>query len=95
MPEGGRITIGTRGQVNVNGKLFVELTITDTGPGIPDHIMRNLFHPVESSKGKAHSGLGLTIVKKLVTDCGGAISCSSSRKGTEFRVLLPADRKNR
>lgn len=94
MPEGGSVFIGTRGQVNVNGELFVELTVADNGPGMPDHVIKDLFKPVASTKGRGHSGLGLTIVKQLVTDLGGTISCSSSRnKGTEFRILLPQTAK--
>ncbi len=90
-PEGGRISIGTKGQVNVDGKPFVELTVSDNGPGIPGSIMQNLFSPVQSGKGKEHSGLGLTIVKNLVTELSGTISCSSGERGTEFRILLPVN----
>jgi signal transduction histidine kinase len=94
MPEGGRITVGTKGQVNVDGEPFVELTIRDSGPGIASSIMQNLFSPVQSTKGKEHSGLGLTIVKNLVTELSGTISCSSSgERGTEFRILLPVNRE--
>jgi signal transduction histidine kinase len=94
MTNGGRITVGTKGQVNVDGRPFVELTIRDSGPGIPSSIMPNLFSPVASTKGKGHSGLGLTIVKNLVTELSGTISCSSNgEQGTEFRILLPLSRK--
>ena len=94
MPEGGSIRIGTCGKVNVNGKVFIELIVADNGPGMPGHVIQGLFSPVASTKGKEHSGLGLTIVKKLVTDLGGTISCSSiQNKGTEFRILLPQKRK--
>lgn len=90
MPEGGSIFLGTRGQVNVNGTLFVELTLSDSGPGMPGNVLKRLFSPITSTKGKEHSGLGLTIVKKLVTDLDGTISCRSiENKGTEFRILLP------
>lgn len=91
MPNGGSITIATRGRINVDGKLYVELTIADSGPGIADDILPKLFTPVTSSKGKGHSGLGLTIVKKLITDLQGIISCRSIKnEGTEFRILLPS-----
>jgi len=94
MPDGGSISIATRGQINVDGKLYVELTIADSGPGMPDEIMPHLFSPVTSSKGKGHSGLGLTIVKKLITDLRGTISCRSIKnEGTEFRILLPFKKK--
>ena len=89
MPEGGRIRISTASCVNVNGKDFVEIRIQDTGPGISQSILRDLFKPVTSTKGKGHSGLGLSITKNLVTDAHGSISCRSSKQGTEFQILLP------
>ena len=90
MPEGGSITIGTRNQVNIDGDLYIELSVTDNGPGIPDQILKQLFNPITSSKPSGHSGLGLTIVKKLVTDMHGSIRCRSiSGDGTEFLINLP------
>lgn len=89
MPDGGTLTIRTTASINVNGKDFVEINIKDTGTGIPITIKNDLFTPVTSSKGKGHSGLGLSITKNLVTDAKGTISCRSSAKGTEFQILLP------
>jgi len=90
MPDGGLIKLTTRGQVNVNGALFVELTISDTGQGMTNGTIKNLFKPITSTKGKDNAGLGLSIVNKLISDMRGAISCRSDASGgAEFQVLLP------
>lgn len=60
----------------------------DNGPGIDEDIFENLFEPVNSTK-EGHSGLGLTIVKYLIDDIDGEISCSNSSSGTRFQILLP------
>lgn len=90
IPESGRIKISTQSLVNHNGKNYIEILIEDNGPGIPDEIKSKLFSPVETSKGQGHAGLGLTIVKNLLDEMGGAISCRSRAKtGTRFEILIP------
>ena len=44
---------------------------------------------VTSTKGAGHSGLGLSIVKRLVDEMDAIILCSSGPGGTRFQVLLP------
>ncbi len=90
MPEGGNVVISTLGNINVNGKDFVEINIRDTGPGIPAPVLKDLFKPVSSTKGSGHSGLGLSITKNLVTEAKGTISCRSNTQGTEFQIRLPS-----
>ena len=90
MPEGGSIQLDTRGPINVGGELFIELIVADSGPGMADDTIKNLFKPIASTKGSTNSGLGLTIVKKLIADMRGTISCRSQvNGGTNFQVLLP------
>ncbi|ARU58402.1 MAG: HDOD domain-containing protein [Pseudomonadales bacterium] len=89
LQDGGLVTITTTGHVNVNGKQFLEVLISDNGPGIPDTIMKQIFNPVSSTKGKHHSGLGLSITRNLVTELDGSIRCRSTREGTEFQILIP------
>ena len=91
LPEGGKICITTRGNVNVNGQRFTEIRVDDNGPGIPPSIQKNLFSPVSTTKGNGHSGLGLSITKNLVTEARGTITCRSNEKGTQFQVLLPSN----
>lgn len=89
MPDGGGLNITTSHCVNAKGEDLVEIRVADTGPGMPDHILKNLFTPLTSTKGAGHSGLGLSITKNLVTDASGNISCRSNKQGTEFQILFP------
>jgi len=79
----------TQDNVNVDGKEHIEICVADDGPGIDIEILPKLFSPVDSTKGSDHAGLGLTIVKNLVSELHGSISCRSSDKGTSFHILLP------
>ena len=88
MQDKGELSICTR-NVNVNGKAFIEIEIKDTGPGIPEQILKNIYTPVTSTKGKGHSGLGLSIVKNLIDNMGGYIACKTGKAGTVFTVQLP------
>ena len=87
---GGRIEIVNRGHVHRERKLYLELAVTDTGPGLSPDVMANLFSVVRSTKDGAHRGLGLSIVHGLVKKLGGQIACRSGRGGTAFEILLPA-----
>ncbi|MBU2954160.1 HDOD domain-containing protein [Marinobacter sp. F3R08] len=87
---GGTVEIHTSSPVWQNDRAWVELEIADTGSGIPDHIRETLFAPVNTTKGKGHGGLGLSIVKQLVDDMEGIIACRTGQEGTTFRILLPA-----
>ena len=90
MPKGGQITITTAAPVWQQGRSWIELIVEDDGPGIPAEVQERLFSPVQSSKGRGHSGLGLSIVKQLIDDMEGIIGCRTGHTGTSFRILLPA-----
>lgn len=95
MPEGGILAVSTRGDVNRDGASCIEITVRDSGHGIPPEIMGRLFRPVASTKGEGHAGLGLSIVKDLVGQLGGSITCSSGEnEGTAFQILLPKPEYN-
>ena len=89
LPANGQLMVYTQDYVNVDGKQHIELSVADDGPGIDTDILPQLFSPVDSTKGDDHAGLGLTIVKNLVNELHGSISCRSSDKGTSFHILLP------
>ncbi|NEX59526.1 HDOD domain-containing protein [Noviherbaspirillum galbum] len=88
MPHGGRIDLRNNGVVDRDDGRYVLLTVSDTGPGIPDTVRARLFQPVASSKDGSNRGLGLSIVHDLVRNHGGRIDCRSSRGGTVFDILL-------
>jgi signal transduction histidine kinase len=68
---------------------IVRLTVADNGPGLTDEQRANLFVPGFTTK--AHgSGLGLTLVERIVTDHGGTIEVESAPgRGTTFILRLP------
>jgi nitrogen-specific signal transduction histidine kinase/HD-like signal output (HDOD) protein len=87
----GKIRVVTRDPVSLNGRRYTELSVEDNGPGLPQEVMDRLFSPVTSTKGGGHSGLGLSIVKRLVDEMDAIILCSSGPGGTRFQVLLPRE----
>jgi nitrogen-specific signal transduction histidine kinase len=66
------------------------IDVSDNGPGIADAIRDKLFHPFVSF-GKANgTGLGLTVVQKIVQDHGGKVWVERSADGkTIFRITIP------
>jgi signal transduction histidine kinase len=89
LPANGHLMVYTQDQVNVDGKAHIEISVADDGPGIDPGILPKLFSPVPTKKGNNHAGLGLTIVKNLVSELQGSISCRSNDKGSRFYILLP------
>jgi len=68
----------------------IDITITDDGRGIPASIRQTLFEPFVSQGKENGTGLGLTVVQKLVQDHGGEIAVlHTSPEGTTFRISLP------
>jgi HD-like signal output (HDOD) protein/signal transduction histidine kinase len=89
MDDGGEIRVSSSHHVNVNGRDFVEIVISDKGPGFTQEVLSNLFQPTTSTKGSGHSGLGLSISKNLINEMGGTISCRSSSQGVAMQILIP------
>jgi PAS domain S-box-containing protein len=70
------------------------VSITDTGPGIPDSIKTQIFDPFFTTKPPGEgSGLGLDIVRKIIDKHQGDITVESKPGKTTFRVLLPITRE--
>jgi len=68
----------------------VEIKIRDHGRGIPESIRKSLFEPFVSEGKQNGTGLGLTVVQKIVQDHAGEIVIEgTSSAGTIFRIVLP------
>ena len=67
----------------------IEITVSDTGPGLTDEIRERLFLPFYSTKHRG-TGLGLSIAAKIVQEHGGSISAEANLpKGARFLLRLP------
>jgi CheY-like chemotaxis protein len=71
---------------------YLELSVSDTGHGIPAHIIERIFDPFFTIKSKGEgTGMGLSVVHGIVASYGGPITASSEPgKGSTFKVYLPA-----
>lgn len=65
----------------------IQLSFSDNGGGMPPEIARNLFKAFATKK-SGGTGLGLTIVKKIVDVHGGIIRCDTGPQGTTFTIEL-------
>jgi PAS domain S-box-containing protein len=75
---------------DVSGR-FVELSVNDSGPGIPSGVVDRMFEPFFSTKDVGRgSGMGLAMVHGIVHQHGGHVVVDvRPGEGTTFRVLLP------
>jgi two-component system, OmpR family, sensor kinase len=69
----------------------VEVTITDSGPGIPPEQILHIFERFQQGAGlRTGFGLGLAIAREIVVSHGGHIEAASQPgEGAEFKVILP------
>ena len=95
MPDGGTISIDARNVMNATDKGlstdFLQLSVTDTGSGMPPEVLDRVFEPFFTTKdvGKG-SGLGLPQVYGFAQQSGGRLSINSTvQVGTTVTLLLP------
>ena len=89
MTEGGHCHIAAT-TCTTDGKHWVEVSVRDTGVGIPKDALPRLFEPFYTTKASG-SGLGLAIAYRIMEDHGGLISVSSVRgTGTAVTLRFPA-----
>ncbi len=80
---------------HINAGKYVVLSVSDNGPGIPEHTLNKIFEPFYSKKtmGRSGTGLGLAIVWSTVHDHNGYVNVRSNEKGTTFELYFPATGK--
>ena len=101
MPKGGKLIIETHNaeldesqtasKVGAQPGLYVSLTVTDSGDGIPPEIREHIFEPFFTTKewGKG-TGLGLPVVHSVVKQSGGHIEVvSEPGRGASFKTYFP------
>ncbi len=89
----GSITLSSRvlRQHIINNELYpivASLSVVDTGPGISQEHLSEIFYPLITNKPQG-SGLGLSISQSLVKLNGGVLECTSRADPTRFEILLP------
>ncbi len=91
MPSGGVLTISTH-----RDDKTVSLTVEDTGVGMTDEVMKQIFIPFFTTKDVDQgTGLGLAVVHGIVTSHGGNIQVASEVSlGSRFTVSLPIEKTN-
>jgi|GEM_PF-3310808 len=90
MPNGGHLMVVV-GPVASSDGVMVELRVSDTGPGIPPHIVERIFEPMFTTKRRSGgTGLGLATVRSIVEEAGGRVAVQTAEgEGTTFVVQLP------
>jgi len=89
-PKGGHVFVEARAMPN-NGHKDIEISVTDSGPGIPGDLRTKIFEPFFTTKQRG-TGLGLAIVQRRVAEIGGSLELESpvtSSGGTRFNVVFP------
>lgn len=105
-PDGGTLTLYTRalkreelpeGYSDVPGDSFVEVLVEDTGCGMDDGVLHQIFNPFFTTKETGEgTGLGLSVVKDILISHGGFMRVESQPgKGSRFYLYLPVAAESR
>ncbi len=97
MPRGGHVRVAARNVVLSGGEhqsgragSFVQISVSDQGPGISPEVMNHIFDPFYSTKAGGH-GLGLATSHSIINQHDGFIAVESEvGRGATFHVFLPA-----
>jgi PAS domain S-box-containing protein len=86
---GGTLAIKIRKNFDITSQPQIEISVSDTGPGISDEMRARLFEPFATTKARG-TGLGLAITRQIINSHKGSINVSTFPGGTVFHVYLPA-----
>jgi len=77
---------------DLHSRGHAKIVVSDDGPGLSPGIQERLFEPYSSTKGKGHSGIGLSVVYKMVKELGGTVTAGNvPNEGAVFTVTLPVN----
>lgn len=92
MPAGGKMTIATK--VDEQFPDFINITISDNGPGIAPDVQEHAFEPFFTTK-TSHHGLGLSVCFAIVSNHNGGIELlNPDGTGTTVQIILPIAKLN-
>jgi signal transduction histidine kinase len=92
--ENGKIVVKTRSFTKPGGEPYAQIEFTDTGCGIPDEYLEDIFNPFFTTKSTG-SGLGLSISNQIIQDHRGYIDVESQiGKGSSFFINLPVQQEH-
>ncbi|WP_291322569.1 DUF3365 domain-containing protein [Desulfonatronospira sp.] len=91
LPGGGEVQIAAGSLTGENGQKLVRMSLSDTGPGLPEHVLAVLFEPFTTTKDHSlGTGLGLPLCKKIMEEHGGWIKGENlPGKGAVFYLYFP------
>lgn len=98
---GGSITLSVKENRREGSESYICFTVSDTGAGMSEEFMKNMYKPFEqedatSAQGMKGTGLGLSITKNLIGLMDGHIKCKSKKgEGTTFIVEIKMDTVNK
>ena len=88
-----RDACGVHGQITVSahnlGDIWIEFTVTDTGPGFAPEVQEKALDPFFTTKGSEGSGLGLPMVYDMVKLAGGDLRLGNTATGASITLRLP------
>lgn len=101
MPKGGKIFVGTdnvhldethRRHYQIQHGRYVQITVTDTGVGMDEEVLRRVFEPFFTTRRMSRgTGLGLASVYGIIKNHAGYIDVESRKgRGSAFAIYLPA-----
>jgi signal transduction histidine kinase len=95
MPEGGEIRVATAVRRYRTRRSMVDVSISDTGVGIPKDLMEKVFDPFFTTRSLG-TGLGLSISVQIMREVGGVITARNNPSGgATLRVSFPMPSENR